>query len=110
MDGLDPSTYALVLLVINGGALWIREMRKGRKESTNGDDLKEIKETVSTSKNKLSAIDEKVGETNIQVASIRTAMNLQKSNCAATVKRFDKTIADQNKELISLAKEQGRRC
>ncbi len=106
MEVGTTTLYALILLIINGGALWIREIRKGRNESGNGKDLKEIKDTIGLCDGKLTAIDEKVGETNIQVAKMKTAVNAQKTQCAATVKRFDKAIGDQNQTLIDLA---GRR-
>ncbi len=101
MEVGNTTLYALVLLIINGGALWIRELRKGKNESGNGKQLEEIKDTLTT-------IDGKMGETNIQLAKVKTAVSSQKTQCAATIKRFDKTIGDQNKELISLAKERGR--
>lgn len=109
MEVGNTTLYALVLLIINGGALWIREMRKGKKENGNGKHLAEIKETIGLCDGKLTAIDEKVGETNIQLAKVKTVVGEQKSQCKATVKRFDKTISDQNTQLISLVKEQGRR-
>lgn len=109
MEVGNTTLYALALLIINGGIQWIRELRKGKNENGNGKHLEEIKETIGLCDGKLTAIDQKVGETNIQVAKIKTAVSSQKTQCAATVKRFDKTIADQNKELISLAKERGRR-
>ncbi len=109
MEVGNTTLYALVLLIINGGALWIREVRKGKITNGNGKHLEEIKETIDKFDGKLTTIDGKVGETNIQIGKIKTVVNSQKTQCAATVKRFDQTIGDQNKELISLAKEQGRR-
>jgi len=88
--------YGLIALIINGVLMWIREWRKHRTWSENGDDLKEIKEDVKS-------VDGKVGETNIAIAGIETAVNAQKTQCSATVKRFDKAISDQNKTLIDLA-------
>lgn len=107
MEVGNTTLYALIILIINGGVQWIREIRKGKSVNPNGRHLEEIKETVKNSNSKLTAIDGKVGETNIQVAKIKTAVNSQKTQCAATVKRFDKAISDQNKELIGLAKESG---
>lgn len=109
MEVGNTTLYALVILIINGGALWIREFRRGKNESGNGKQLEEIKETIGLCDGKLTAIDEKVGETNIQVAKVKTAVNAQKRQCETTVNRFDKAISDQNKELISLAKNGGRR-
>ncbi len=109
MEGLTPTLYALMILIINGGVQWIRELKKVKTKNGNGKHLEDIKTAVADSISKLNAIDEKVGHTNIQVAKIKTVVGSQKTQCAATVKRFDQTIADQNKELISLAKEQGRR-
>ena len=108
MEVGNTTLYALVILIINGGVQWIRELRKGKATNGNGKHLEEIKETIGLCDGKLTAIDQKVGETNIQVAEVKTAVNEQKSQCKATVKRFDRAIGDQNKELIGLAKEQGR--
>ncbi len=102
MEGFSPTLYALALLIINGGVQWIRELRKGRITNGNGKQLEDIKESLTT-------IGDKVGETNIHLASVKTAVGSQKTQCAATVKRFDQAISDQNKELISLAKNGGRR-
>ena len=100
MEG--PAVYALILLVINGGALWIRELRKGKITNGNGKQLSEIIE-------KIGLVDKKVGETKLKIVEINTAVGEQKTQCTLTVKRFDKAISDQNKELISLAKNGRRR-
>jgi hypothetical protein len=97
------TAYGLIALIINGVALWIREWRKHRTWNTNGDDLKEIKEDVKTTNGKVDCIDKKVGETKIKIAEIKTAVNAQKTQCAVTVERFDKTITGQGKEIIKLA-------
>ncbi len=99
MEVGNTTLFALTVLIINGGIQWIRELRKG---NGNGKDLKEIKD-------KLDCVDKKVGETKLKMVEVKTAVGAQKTQCAATVKRFDKTIADQNKELIALAKNGGRR-
>ncbi len=99
MEVGTTTLFALAVLIINGGIQWIRELRKG---NGNGKDLKEIKD-------KIDCVDKKVGETKLKMAEVKTAVGAQKTQCAATVKRFDKTIADQNKELIALAKNGGRR-
>ncbi len=106
MEVGTTTLFALAVLIINGGIQWIREIRKG---NGNGKDLKAIKKSISNFDTKLTSIDGKTGETNIQVAQVKTVVSAQKTQCAATVKRFDKTIADQNKELIALAKNGGRR-
>lgn len=103
------ANFGLIALIINGVLIWIRELKKGKISNGNGKHLEEIKETMSLCEGKLTAIDGKVGETNIQVAKINTAVNSQKSQCSATIKRFDKAIGDQNRELISLAKDSGRK-
>ena len=99
MEVGTTTLFALAVLIINGGIQWIRELRKG---NGNGKDLKEIKD-------KIDCVDKKVGETKLKMVEVKTAVGAQKTQCAATVKRFDKTIADQNKELIALAKNGGRR-
>jgi len=101
--------YGLIALIINGVALWIREWRKHRTWSKNGDDLTEIKEDLKSVDEKIEGVDEKVGQTNVKMAEVKTALTAQAKHCKQTVGRFDKTIADQNKELISLAKNTGRR-
>lgn len=103
MEVADPTLYAVILLIINGGLQWIRELRKGRLTSGNGKDLKEIKESINLFDGKLTAIDSKVGETTVKIAEVKTAVNLQKSQCSATIQRFDKAIGDQNQTLINLA-------
>lgn len=101
--------YALITLIISGVLSWIREWKKYRTWSKNGEALEEIKTDVKDTNDKIDAVDQKVGETNVKIAGIKTAVNAQKTQCTATITRFDKAIGDQNKELIALAKEQGRK-
>ena len=91
--------YGLILLIISGGLQWIREWKKGGAEKKNGNALKNINENISNLQNT-------VGKTNIKMAQIKTAVNAQKTQCEQTVGRFDKTIREQNQEIIKLA---GRR-
>lgn len=99
--------YALITLIISGVLQWIREWKKHATWSKNGEDLKEIKEDVKTVNGKVEDIDEKVGKVREKMAEVKTAVTTQVKHCKQTVERFDKTIADQNKELISLAKNSG---
>jgi peptidoglycan hydrolase CwlO-like protein len=109
MEVGNITLYALITLIISGVLSWIREWRKHRTWSKNGDDLKEIKEDVKMVNGKVEGIDEKVGQTNLKLAEVKTVVTTQAKHCKQTVGRFDKTIADQNKELISLAKNSGGR-
>jgi len=109
MEVGSVTLYALIALIISGVLSWIREWQKHKTWSKNGDDLKEIKKDVKESHEKIDAVNDKVGATNIAIAKVKTAVNAQKTQCVSTVKRFDKAISDQNKELISLAKEQARK-
>jgi len=99
----NTTLYALILLVINGVLLWIREWRKHRTWAKNGNDLKEIKGQVKAVGDKVDCIDRKVGETKVSMAEVKTAVNDQKEQCTKTVNRFDKAISDQGKEIIQLA-------
>jgi len=99
----NPTLYALILLIVNGGALWIREWRKHRTWTKNGHDLKEIKDQIKTVDEKVDCIDKKVGETKVSMAEVKVAVNDQKDQCTKTVARFDKAIGDQGKEIIRLA-------
>jgi len=101
--------YGLIALIINGVALWIREWRKHRTWRQNGDDLKEIKDDVKSVDGKVDKVDGKVDDATVKIAEVNTALTTQAKHCKQTVTRFDKAIGDQNKELISLAKNQGRR-
>lgn len=96
MEVGNTALYALILLIINGGALWIREWRKHRTWSKNGDDLKEIK-------NKIDCMDKKVGETKLKMTEVKTVVDEQKDQCTKTVTRFDKAISDQGSQIIELA-------
>ena len=96
MGVVDPTLFALILLIINGGALWIRELRKGRITSGNGKDLTEIKADIKS-------VDRKVDGFGLKMVEIKTAVEGQKTNCATTIQRFDKAIGDQNQTLINLA-------
>ena len=91
--GSNTALFALGLLIINGGLQWIRELKKG---NNNGKHLEEIKESIGN-------VDTKVGETKIEIAKVSTAVNAQKTQCATTVKRFDKAISDQGQQIINLA-------
>ncbi len=92
-----------LLVLANVILFWVREYRKHKTWSKNGKQLTEIKESVETVNGKIEVVDEKVGVTNIKVAEIKTAVNAQKRQCESTVRRFDKTIGDQNQTLIDLA-------
>ena len=82
---------------------WVREWRKHQTWNKNGKYLTEIKASVETVNGKIEVVDEKVDETKIKVAEIKTVVNSQKTQCAATVQRFDKVIGEQNQTLIDLA-------
>ena len=102
MGVADPTLFALILLIINGGLQWIRELRKGKLTSGNGKDLTEIKTDIKS-------VDRKVDSFGLKMVEIKTAVDGQKTNCATTIKRFDQAISNQNKELMSLAKNSGRK-
>lgn len=103
------ANYGLIALIINGVLLWIREFKKHSTWKQNGEDLKEIKTTTLLFTNSLEKINEHVGEINVKMAEVKTSVNAQGKQCGKTVTRFDKAFSDQNKELIALAKESGRR-
>lgn len=109
MEAGNITLYALITLIISGVLSWIREWQKHRTWSKNGEDLKEIKADVKDTNEKLDGVDEKVGEATVKIAEVKTALTAQAKHCKQTVGRFDKTIADQNRELISLAKNSGGR-
>ena len=96
MEVGNPTLYALVLLIINGGLQWIRELRKGKVTSGNGKDLTEIKTNIKS-------VDTKVDRLGLKMVEVATAVDGQKTQCTATIKRFDKAIGDQNQTLINLA-------
>lgn len=89
-------TGGIIALIINGGLLWLRELRKHKTWTKNGDDLKEIKGQMSEVAKKLDCVDKKVGETKV-------VMDGQIAQCTKTVSRFDGAIRDQGRELIKLA-------
>lgn len=107
MEAGSITLYALIALIISGVLSWIREWQKHKTWSKNGDDLKEIKKDVKDSHTKIDAVDDKVGKTNIKIAEVKTAVNAQKTQCASTVKRFDKAISDQGKQILDLARNSG---
>jgi len=104
---MEPQTAAAIgggiIVLANVLLFWIREWQKHRTWKKNGRDLKMIKDDVKSTDEKVDCIDKKVGETKVKIAEIKTAVNAQKSQCAATIKRFDKAIGDQNQTLIDLA-------
>ena len=101
----NATLFALILLIINGGLQWIRELRKGTLWNTNGKDLKEIKDTMGLCETKLQAIAGKVGETNVKIAEVKVSVDSQKEQCGKTVDRFDAAITNQYDHLIKLAKK-----
>lgn len=107
---MEPQTVVAIggglVVLANVLLFWIREWKKHRTWKANGNDLKEIKEDVKLTNSKVDCIDEVVGETKIKIAEIKTAVNSQKSQCKATVLRFDKAISDQGKVIIDLAKRE----
>lgn len=105
---MTPQTGAAIagaiFVLANVLLFWVREWLKQKALSANGADLKEIKDDVKLTNGKIDCLDGKVGDTKVKIAEIKTALNAQAKHCKQTVTRFDKTIGDQNKELISLAK------
>ena len=96
----NAELYALLLLVINGGALWIREGRKNRTWRSNGNSLKEIKL-------KLECMDKKIGETKVAVTEVNTKVTEQKDQCTKTVVRIDNAINVHNQQILDLAQNRG---
>ncbi len=107
------ANFGLAALLINGVLMWIREWRKHRTWSQNGNELSlkvdEIKTTTLLFTHSLERMNEHLGEMNVTMAEVKTSVTGQQKTCSTTVKRFDKAFSDQNKELISLAKESGRK-
>jgi len=97
---MEPESIGAIIggsfVILNVGGFWFHEYRKHRAWRTNGTDLKEIKSQIRTVDEKVDCIDKAVGET-------KAVVNEQKAQCKQTVNRFDKTIADQGKEIIKLA-------
>lgn len=104
---MEPQTLGAIfgggVIIANVLLFWIREWRKHQTWKTNGNDLKEIKEDVKLNNDKMEGIDEKVDDTMVKIAEIKTAVNAQKSQCKQTVNRFDKAISDQNQQIINLS-------
>lgn len=91
-----------IFVLANVLLFWVREWLKHKTWSKNGKHLSEIKADVKSTNDKVDCIDKKLGETKIKIAEIKTAVGEQKTQCAATIKRFDKAIGDQNQHIISL--------
>jgi len=111
MEPLTTRTIviAVIFIVLNTAGFWIREWLKHRTWNKNGNTLKEIKTDIKQTHTKIDCVDSKVGETNVELAKISTAVNSQKTQCATTVKRFDKAISDQNLIVVGLAKNSGKK-
>lgn len=92
-----------LFVVANTAVFWIREWRKHHTWNKNGIALMEIKDNIKTVDKKVGYLDEKMGETKVKIAEIKTAVDAQKMQCATTVKRFDKAISDQGQTIIDLA-------
>lgn len=104
---MEPQTSAAIagaiFVLANVLLFWVREWYKHKTWSKNGNHLKEIKNDVKSTNDKVDCIDKKVGETKIKIGEIKTAVSAQKTQCATTIKRFDKAIGDQNQHIIDLA-------
>ena len=102
-----------IFVLANVLLFWVREWLKNKTWRKNGNELgakvDEIKTTTLLFTHSLERINDNVGEINVSMAEVKTAVNTQSKQCSKTVTRFDKAMGDQNKELISLAKESGRR-
>jgi len=94
---------AVIFIVLNTAGFWIREWLKHRTWNKNGNTLKEIKTDIKSTHTKIDCVDRKVGKTNVELAKVSTAVNAQKTQCVATVKRFDEAISKQNQQIINLA-------
>lgn len=91
-----------LFVVANTAVFWIREWRKHHTWNKNGIALMEITRSIKR-------VDEKVGETKVKIAEVKTAVDAQKTQCVATVKRFDNAISDQGQQIIDLAKNSRRK-
>lgn len=95
------TTGGIIALIISGGAMWIRELKRGRADKGNNKDLKEIRK-----QNK--CIDEKVGHIKTNIATIKTSMDGMQANCRQTTSRFEQSINDNRKEILEIAKDKGK--
>ena len=106
---MEPQTGAAIggaiVILANIIIFWVREWIKHKTWSKNGKDLKEIKVDVKDTNDKVDGIESTVGETQIKIAEVKTAIDAQKSQCSSTIKRFDKAIGDQYQHIIDLARE-----
>ncbi len=93
-----------IVILANMIIFWVREWAKHKTWSSNGKDLKEIKEDVKVTNEKIDGIEGTVGETQIKVAEIKVAVGTQARHCKQTVERFDKAITNQGNQLIDIAK------
>lgn len=95
--GEPLTTGGIIALIVSGGAMWIREWKKGRSSKDNNNYLKEIKEKTK----KIDNIDK-------NVAVISTAVKSLQNHCQLTTKRFDEAINGNRKEILEMAKDRKR--
>jgi len=89
------TTGGIIVLVISSIGSWLKIVRDTKKRNGDGIDLKDIKDTVSKT-------DEKVDDMAIDIGSIKTDVENQKAQCKQITSNFEKQIVDNRNKIFSM--------
>jgi len=93
---LEPiTTGGIAILVISSIGGWLKIIRDTKKQNGNGNNLKDIKETVKET-------GEKVDGMTVAIGSIKTDMANQKSNCTQITNNFKEQITNNRDKIFNM--------
>jgi len=94
----EPVTIGgIAVLLISSIGGWIKVWRDTKKNNGNGVLLKEVKETVKNT-------DEKVDDLKVDIAVIKKEVKNQKEHCGQVTKSFEKQIENNRNKIFNLKK------
>jgi len=96
---IEPiTTGGIIVLVASSIGSWLKIIRDTRRQSGNGIDLRDIKETVKDT-------DKKVDDMAVDIGSIKTDVKNQKKNCVQISANFEKQISENRNRIFGMKGE-----
>jgi len=89
------TTGGIIFLLISSIGGWLKILKDTKKRNGDGIDLKEIKETVNKT-------DEKVDIMQVDIGSIKTDVSNQKKHCTQVTNSFEKQIGDNTNRIFNM--------
>lgn len=95
IDPITATTGGIIVLVISNIGSWLKILRDTKKQNGNGSDLREIKNTVKKT-------DEKVDDMKVDIGSIKTEVGNQKEHCVLMTTSIEKQISANTNRIFNM--------